>query len=130
MNLSFRAVALAASGICLALALFWLVFPQILLWIWQVDSPEPALLVARRGGALFLGVGAMLFLARDAESSSVRRAIATGLSISCATLAALGLYEFAAGHAGVGIFLAIVVELALATAFFSVRHTDRPPRKL
>jgi hypothetical protein len=109
--------------------LLWLVFPQFLLWIWRVDSPEPALLVARRGGALFLGVGAMLFLARDAESSSARRAIATGLSISCATLAALGLYEFAAGYAGVGIFLAIVVELALATAFFSVR-TDRPPRKL
>ncbi|MGA2636283.1 hypothetical protein [Methylocella sp.] len=130
MNLSFCIVAFAASGVCLTLALLWLVFPQFLLWIWRVDSPEPALLVARRGGALFLGVGAMLFLARDAESSPARRAIATGLSISCATLAALGLYEFAAGHAGVGIFLAIVVELALATAFFSVRHTDRPPRKL
>ncbi len=55
-------------GICLALAFIWLRVPQFLLWIWRIDGPGPALLVARRGGALFLGVGAMLFLARDAET--------------------------------------------------------------
>jgi len=122
MTLSFRAVAITASTICFALALIWILFPQLLLWIWQIDGPEPALLVARRGGALFLGLGAMLLLARDAGPSPARSAIASGLALGCATLAALGAYELAAGHAGLGIVLAIIVEIALALAFARVRH--------
>jgi len=128
MSLSFRIVALAASGICLALALLWMLFPQFILWLWRIDSPEPAVLLARRSAALFLGVGAMLFLARNAESSPTRHAIAVGFSITCIMLAALGVYEFAAAHAGVGIWLAVVVELALAIVFLSVRHEDRLSR--
>ena len=103
--------------------------PEFILWVWQIDSPEPALIVARRGAALFLGIGALLFLARNAETSPARRAIATGLAISCSTLAGLGIFEFATEHAGVGIWLAITVELALAIAFLSVRHQDGVPRK-
>ena len=84
--------------------------------------PIPALLVARRGGALFLGLGVMLWLARDAQSSPAREAMAVGFAASCAVLAALGICEFAAGHAGVGIWLAIAVEVPLAAGFFIVRR--------
>ena len=122
MALSFRIVAIIASAICFALALIWMLFPQLLLWIWQIDGPEPALLVARRGGALFLGLGTMLLLARDAGPSPARSAIASGLALGCAALAALGVYELVAGHAGLGIVLAIIVEIALALAFARVRH--------
>ncbi len=103
--------------------------PQFILWVWQIDSPEPALIVARRGAALFLGIGALLFLARNAETSAARRAIATGLAISCSTLAALGIFEFATKHAGFGIWVAITVEIALAAAFLSVRHEDGVSQK-
>ncbi len=122
MKLSFRGVAIAGSDICLALAALWLGAPQFLLWIWQVNSPDSTLLVARRGAALFLGLAVMLWLARNAESSPTRDAIATGFSISCAALAALGAYEFMAGHAGAGIWAAVTVESALALAFAVVRQ--------
>jgi len=125
MSFSFRTVAIAASVICFALALIWMLFPQLLLWIWQIDGPEPALLVARRGGALFLGFGAMLLLARDAGPSPARSAIAGGLALGCAALAVLSVYELAAGHAGIGIALAIIVEVALALAFARVRHAKK-----
>ena len=129
MILSFRVVSITASGICFALACLWMLVPQFILWVWQIDSPEPALIVARRGAALFLGIGALLFLARNAETSAARRAIATGLAISCSTLAALGIFEFATKHAGIGIWLAITVEIALAAAFLSVRHEDGVSQK-
>ena len=87
MNL-FRVVALTAGVIFLALACLWMFVPQLILCTWQIDSSEPALLVARRSAALFLGIGALLLLARNAEASPARRAIATGVAITCATHAA------------------------------------------
>jgi hypothetical protein len=122
MRLSFRNLAVITSGVCILLAAIWMAAPQLLLNMWQVDDAPPALLVARRGGALFLGLGLMLWLARNAEVSSARNAIAAGLSTSCATLAILGTLEFALGHAGAGIWLAIVVEAALGIGFYNVRR--------
>jgi low temperature requirement protein LtrA len=124
MNLSFRVVSIAASGVCFALAVLWMLVPQSILWAWRIDSPEPALIMARRGAALLLGIGALLFLARNVGPSPARHAIATGLATSCSTLAALGVFDFATKRAGLGIWLAITVEFALTIAFLSVRHKD------
>jgi peptidoglycan/LPS O-acetylase OafA/YrhL len=128
MPFSFRTLAIAASGIFFALALIWLLVPQFILWVWQIDSPEPALLLARRGGALFLGIAVMLCLVRNAENSPARRAIAIGLSVACSMLAALSLYELVTRHAGTAIGLAILVEIALALAFAAVCHADNSSR--
>ena len=122
MRLSFRGLAVIASGVCILLAAVWLAVPQLLLSLWQVDAVPPALLAARRGGALFLGLGLMLWLARNAGPSPARSAIAAGLSLSCGALAILGALEFALGHAGAGIWLAIAVEAALGMGFYSVRR--------
>ncbi|MGO9483760.1 MAG: hypothetical protein ACLPX9_04115 [Rhodomicrobium sp.] len=119
MGISFCKLAMIASGICMALAAIWIAAPQILLGIWQVDSTASALFMARRSGALFLGLGVMLWLVRHTEVSPARNAIATGLSVSSATLAVPGVAEFAAGHAGAGIWLAILVEAALAAGFYN-----------
>jgi hypothetical protein len=123
MPLSFRTVSITAGAFFFVLACVWLLVPQFFLWVFQVDSPEAALFVARRGAALFLGMGAMLLLARDAEPSIARDAMATGLAISCAALSILGVVEFGANHAGAGIWLAIIGEIALAMAFWRARHS-------
>jgi hypothetical protein len=122
MKLSFRSLAVIASGVCILLAAVWIAVPQLLLSLWQAGAAPPALLAARRGGALFLGLGLMLWLARNAAPSPARSAIAAGLSLSCAALAVLGALEFALGHAGAGIWLAIVVEAALGIGFYSFRQ--------
>ena len=80
--------------------------------------------MARRGGALFLGLAAMLFLARNAESSPTRRAISIGLCLACATLAMLGLGEWIAGDAGVGIGLAAFFEFLLSASFARTAFRD------
>jgi hypothetical protein len=88
MTLSFRQAAIAGSSICFALAAVWMGAPQFILWVWQINGSDTTLLTARRGAALFLGLAAMLWLARNAESSPTRHAIAVGFSISCAALGA------------------------------------------
>ena len=117
-------IAKVVSGICVLLAVTWLLASQFILRLWEIGDPEPALVVARRGGALFLGLAAMLFLARDAENSPARRAISVGLCVACATLAALGLGEWGAGHAGIGIGPAIVAEILLAVSFAKTSFKD------
>jgi len=125
VKLSFRQAAIAGSSICFALAALWMGAPQFILWIWQVNGSDSTLMIARRGAALFLGLAVILWLTRNAETSPARYAIAVGFSASCATLAALGTYEYVAAHAGSGLLIAIAVESLLAWTFAVVRHTDR-----
>jgi hypothetical protein len=127
MSLSYRPLAMAASAassLCLTLALLWIVAPQGLLWVWHIDASSAALLMARRGGALFLGLAVMLWRTREAIATPDRDAIAVGLSVSCAVLGALGGAEFVAGHVGAGIWLAVAVELPLAACFRAVRNAS------
>jgi hypothetical protein len=126
MTLSFRRAAIAGSSICLALAALWMDAPQFILWVWQINGTDSTLLMARRGAALFLGLAVMLWLARNAQSSLTRYALALGFLVSCAALAALGISDFVAGRAGLGILAAVTVEAVLALTFALVRHADRP----
>jgi hypothetical protein len=122
MIVSFRQAAIAGSGICFVLAAAWMGAPQFILWIWQINGSDSALLMARRGAALFLGIAVMLWLARDTESSPTRHAIAVGFSVACVVLAVLGTYDFVAEHAGIGILAAVTIEAILALTFAFVRH--------
>ena len=127
MKVQFRSVALASSLLCLGLAAVWILSPGLLLWIWQVERTDSALLVARRSGCLFLALGLMLFAAREAPPSPLRQAMATGLAVGCAGLALTGILDLLAGRAGIGILLAIGVELAVAYGLVSTRGAADEP---
>lgn len=127
MRLSFRSFALIVTVVYFGLALVWLAAPQLLLNMWDVQSSEAVGLVGRRCAALYLGISVMFFVARDAGPSVARRGLLAGLGICCAALAALGVFEFAAGRAGAGIFGAVVTELLLAGASF-VLLSAKPER--
>jgi len=128
MTLRFQPVCTIASVLCLALALVWLIAPELILWSWGVDYTASAGIVGRRSAALFLGIGVMMARMRTATPSTSRTALADGFALSCVILAALGLGELWVGHAGPGIALAVTVELLAAWALaFSVRTEARPP---
>jgi len=114
---------MATTGVCLALVAVWLLAPRTLLAFWGVASAADPLadLMGQRTAALFAGLGLMLYLARDAEPSSARTALASGFALACLALACSGVYELSAGHAGVGILGAILVEAALALGFLTAR---------
>lgn len=117
MSPSFQTLATVTAIICFALALVWLVAPQRLLSVWGVNYSYPVGLVSRRGAALFLAIGVMFFLARNAQVSPSRTALSAGFSIGCLSLASLGVVEFATKRARIGIFSAVLVEVVLGVAF-------------
>lgn len=117
MTIAFKPYALCASMICFALALVWFAVPGLLLWLWSIPLADPAGFLGRRMGALFAGIGVLLFTVRRAPPSPARAAVSTGLTVGCAALALLGAAELALGHAGPGILPAVAVEALLALGF-------------
>jgi thiamine transporter ThiT len=61
----------------------------------------------------------MLFSSRNTEPSVTRLSLIRGFTVGCSALACLGIFDFVTGHAGIGIFLAVVVELLLAILFLA-----------
>jgi len=88
---------------------------------WNLGASPSADLVARRGAALYAGVGVMVFMARGAAPSPARSALLAGMVTACSLLAALGIGELASGHAGRGILVAVMLEILLVLAVVFVR---------
>lgn len=128
MKLNFRNIAILASFIFFALAITWMLAPNLFLASWGVDFSSSAELVGRRGGAVYAGVGLMFFSARNAEPSLARSAMVRGVVVACLILATLGIFELATGHANSGILTAVFIEVALVLAFLYVNRTDNTPR--
>lgn len=122
--MKFKNLAIIYASICFALALIWMFSPQVLLAVWGVEYNKAAALVGRRSAALFLATGVMLFGARNAAPSVARSAIVYGFATGCLALAALGLFEFFMGHAGLGIMPVTVVEFIMAGAFVWVNRAE------
>ena len=117
LTIRFNNLAQLSAAICFALALIWACVPGLLLALWSVGFSDEVALVCRRSAALFAGIGVMLFRLRHAAPSPVRDAVALGVTVACSMLALLGIVDLVMGHAGPGILLAVVVEMALALGF-------------
>ncbi len=118
MRFKLRAVATAIVTAVLGLA--YLAAGSLLIGGWGIEPTDGALLFGRRIGAVYVGFAVMFFLARSAPASVARTALAAGAVVVTSALALLGVLEFAAGHAGAGIFASAAVELALAIGYVSV----------
>lgn len=123
--MNFRILATLTALGCFLLAAIWAFAPAHLLSLWGVDFSSAAGITGRRNGALFLGLGVMFLYARNSEHSLARSAIISGFVVACLALAALGTYELATGHVGLGILPALLVEIALALAFLYVARTRK-----
>ncbi|WP_218573446.1 hypothetical protein [Rheinheimera lutimaris] len=84
---------------------------------WGVQYSDGAVLVSRRAAAFYAGIALMLLLARNAEASKARFALAKGVSLTCLILATLGILEWQSGSATAQILVAVVLEAFLAVAF-------------
>lgn len=115
----FHVLASVAAAICFALAVTWLLAPQVLFSILGLEYSHPAGLVSRRSAALFAGIGVMLFLARNAAASPSRDALSIGFVVACLVLAGLGIFEFIKKRVTIAILAAVVVEVLLAAAFIA-----------
>ena len=122
MQLSFRALSTFTSLLCFLLALVWGLMPDWLLSIWGLEYSLAVGVVARRSAMLFAALGVMFYLVRNESPSTTRHALSNGFMVGCWGLAALGFGEWLNGHAGPGILLAVLVELALGLGFVQARR--------
>lgn len=120
MPMKFLPLALMTSLLFFGIAAAWMFAPDSMLANWNVGFSYPAGLVGRRAAALYAGIGVMFFLARRAAPSPARSALVAGIVTACSLLATLGVFELVTGHAGTGILAAVLVEVALASAFLFI----------
>ena len=120
--MQFRSLATFTAVFCWVLAAVLCFAPAFLASVFAVDFTYPVGLVMRRAAALFVGLGVMFWLAREAGPSAARSGLSSGFATACGLLAMTGAYEFLTGHAGVGILAAALVEIVLTVAFATVRH--------
>ncbi|GAA0655156.1 hypothetical protein [Rheinheimera tangshanensis] len=115
--MTFRYLALLSSVLLFGLSAVWMFAPELMLTQWGVQYSDGAGLVSRRAAALYAGIALMLLLARNAEASKARVALAKGVSLTCLILATLGILEWQSGSATAHILVAVVLEAVLAVAF-------------
>ena len=125
MALRFRPLATLTALLFFALSAVWMFQPAVILGTWGVEFNESTGLVGRRAAALYAGVGLMLFLARNAEPSPARSALAGGIVFTCVILAGLGLFELASARTNAGVLPAVVIEVSLALAYLLVARAER-----
>ncbi|KJZ33528.1 hypothetical protein LOY55_16370 [Pseudomonas sp. B21-040] len=122
MQLSFRTLSMFTAALCLLLALIWGLMPDELLAIWGIEYSTATGLVARRSAVVFAALGLIFYWVRNEAPSVTRSALCSGFMVGCFGLAALGFGEWLNGHAGPGILLAVLVELALGLGFLQTRR--------
>lgn len=123
--LTFYRLSVFSSILFVSLAIIMMFAPGGMLAGWGVELTTSVELVVRRIAALYVGIGVMFFMARNAEHSTIRTALILGTIIACVLLALLGVYEFATGHATGGILISVLIEVVLVLAFWYVGSTDR-----
>lgn len=124
--MSYRTLCGLTGAIALALALTLLLAPQVIYALFAIAPHESADFLARRAAMLFVGFAVLSFSMREAEPRS-QRSYSVAMATTMGALAALGSFELARGFAGLGLGLAIGVELFLTAAFvLHVRALSRP----
>jgi hypothetical protein len=102
------------------IGMLWLLAPDVMLSDWGVGLTPSLALLGRRSAALYLGLAAMFFFARNAEPSTARSALLKGVVLACLMLAGLGVFELAAGHVTPKILVPVGLEVAMSLAFLYV----------
>ncbi len=115
--MSFRSLSTAAAVLCFLLSACLLFLPEIVYRLFAMVQTDTSDLLAKRAAMLFLGLGTVNLLIRTAPPSEARRAVSAGMAVAMAGLACMGVFEFVRGHAGPGIWFAVVIEVAFGGAF-------------
>lgn len=117
--MSFTSITTVVGVVGLLLGAGWLTSGRMYFKQWSMEAPEEALVVGRRIGAVFVGVGLMLMLGRSGTAEDLRRGVLIGLSVALGMEAALGLNELRAGRMGRGVLVGVTGEVLLTAGLLS-----------
>lgn len=123
--MTFKIMASALSLAGSVLGARFLFFGASVMRDWGLETTEGPLIIGRRIAALYLGLAVMFFLGRDAPPSTLRSAVCVGIGVALVLLAALGVFERAAGRVSAGIIVPAIIEAVFAAGFAWAWWTDR-----
>jgi hypothetical protein len=123
--MSFKTIAIITAVVGCVLGFAYLFLGNLVVARWQIEPTDAVLVLGRRIGALYIGLGVMYFIARSAPVSPARTALSAGTAVALSILALLGVYEFTSGRVGPGIFVSAGIELLIALAYISVLVSER-----
>ena len=106
-----------AAIILTALSATLLFIPGLIFWLFNMAYEDGGVIFARRAAMLFAGLAFLVWKARALPRTAATDAIFQAFMVLMAGLACVGLFEFLRGGVGIGIFLAIVVEVFFVIAF-------------
>jgi len=84
--------ALTATTLMGVFGLGWLIMPKVLAEYWRMAPSEELNYMGHRYGALLVGLGVGVWLARNALNTQARRALMIGAFVSLTLTTALSLY--------------------------------------
>lgn len=117
-----RGLFIFTAFCCLALFLLLVSSGGYYAETYGVTGDAGAVFISRRASPMFLGLAALLWMARDLPRGPGRDAICIGMAVMWAGIAVTGVYEFATGVAKPAILLAAVAETGLALGFVVLRR--------
>lgn len=118
--LNYKTTSTYTALIAFTLFSILILFPEMLFWLFGIEQNNSALFVGLRMAMLFLGLAILLWVGKDSAHSESRQAISLSIATQMCGLAGLGAFELSQGHAGPGILLAVMTELAIAFLYLKV----------
>lgn len=115
--MSYKNFSTVVSILFFALFVTLVALPEIVYWLFGLQGNELGDFFAKRAGMLFFGLTILCFYSRNTKSKEAENLVALSVGAAMAIMALLGVYEFAWGNAGLGILLAVIIEVLIAVGF-------------
>ncbi|MCF6233039.1 MAG: hypothetical protein L3J36_08075 [Rhodobacteraceae bacterium] len=116
----FYKISSFCAGLFLLLGATLVFLPEMVYWLFGLPQNELGDFLAKRAAMLFLGFSVLCFLSRNTQSTDVRRIVSAAVWVSMGGMALIGAYEFLRGYAGIGIWMAIMIETVTSVLFFRI----------
>lgn len=131
-TMTFHKISALCGGLFLLLSALLMFFPEIIYWLFGLDQNDLGDFMGKRAAMLFIGFSALCWLSRRTQDIAVQRVVSAAICISMAGMALIGIYEFLRGFAGIGIWFAIITEIAISALSFRTwriaKHSAMPKK--
>jgi hypothetical protein len=108
------------AAFCIALSVLWFVDAGIYMATYGVEVEGGGIVFGRRMAPVILGLGIMLYLARDEPPSPLRRIICIAVAVVFAGVGCTGILAYMSGEADIAIIVAASVEVLVAMLAMTV----------
>lgn len=113
----FKKISIAAALLFFTLSALMIFYPPLIYWLFALETHAIGDFLAKRAGVLFFGLGLVSFLTRNIEDKVVQGIISISFGSMMLLMAGMGIYEFARGYAGIGIWFANLTEIGFGAAY-------------